>query len=258
MISSELIQELAEHLESAEREARDVVKITDAHPEIDIRDAYLIQRQIQYLKESSGHRTVGFKAGLTSRAKMLQMGVATPVTGFLCDYFAVPSGGEIKMAELIHPKVEPEIAFVLKHSLKGPGCHVGTVLAATDFVVPAFEIIDSRYRDFKFDLPSVIADNCSSSRFVVGEMTSPVVHLDLCNLGAVMEKNGEIVGLGAGAAVLGHPAAAVAMLANSRCDEIPAGSLVLSGAITEAIAVKQGDFVWLRIQDLGTVSVRFV
>ncbi|MDP8989806.1 MAG: 2-oxo-3-hexenedioate decarboxylase [Acidobacteriota bacterium] len=258
MISSALIQELAELLESAEREGREIVKITDAHPEIDIRDAYLIQQRIRHIKETNGHRAVGFKAGLTSRAKMLQMGVDSPITGFLCDYFSVPSGGEIKMAELIHPKVEPEIAFVLKKSLKGPGCHVGTVLAATDFVVPALEIIDSRYRDFKFDLPSVIADNCSSSRFVIGEAMSPVAPLDLCTLGAVMEKNGEVIGVGAGAAVLGHPAAAVAMMANSRCEEIPAGSLVLSGAITEAIAVKQGDSVRLRIQDLGTVSVRFV
>jgi 2-keto-4-pentenoate hydratase len=157
--------------------------------------------------------------------------------------------------------VEPEIAFVTKTALKGPGCHIGTVLAATDFVMPAIEIIDSRYRDFKFDLKSVIADNCSSSRFVVGGRMRPVADLDLRTIGVVLEKNGEVVALGAGAAVLGHPAAAIAMLANllgERGEEIPAGSLILSGAITEAVMVKAGDNVSLQMQGMGSVNVRFV
>jgi 2-oxo-3-hexenedioate decarboxylase len=134
------------------------------------------------------------------------------------------------------------------------------VLAATDFVMPAIEIIDSRYRDFKFDLKSVIADNCSASRFVVGGRIRPVEELDLRTLGIVMEINGKVVALGAGAAVLGHPAAAIAMLANllgERGEEIPAGSLILSGAITEAVAVSAGDNVTVRVQELGSVNVRF-
>jgi 2-oxo-3-hexenedioate decarboxylase len=162
---------------------------------------------------------------------------------------------------MIHPKVEPEIAFVTKAALRGPGCHIGAVLAATDFVLPAIEIIDSRYRDFKFDLKSVIADNCSSARFVVGGRIAAVADVDLRTLGVVMEKNGEIVAMGAGAAVLGHPAAAIAMLANSlaeRGEEIPAGSLILSGGITEAVSVAPGDNVTLRIQSLGSTSIRFV
>ena len=138
---------------------------------------------------------------------------------------------------------------------------IGAVLAATDFVMPGIEIIDSRYRDFKFDLKSVIADNCSSSRFVLGGQAVPVDELDLRTLGVVMEKNGEIVGIGAGAAVLGHPAAAIAMLANhlgARGEEIPAGTMILSGGVTEAVAVKAGDNVNLRIQSLGSTSVRFI
>jgi 2-oxo-3-hexenedioate decarboxylase len=192
---------------------------------------------------------------------MKQMGVDTPVFGFLVDYFSVADGAEVRTSELIHPKVEPEIAFVLKHALKGPGCHIGTVLAATDFVIPAIEIIDSRYRDFKFDLKSVIADNCSSTRFVVGGRMTPVADLDLRTLGVVLEKNGQLVALGAGAAVLNHPATAVAMLANhlgARGEELPAGSVILSGGITEAVAVAPGDHVSLSIQNLGSTSVRFV
>ena len=255
------IARLAEHLENAELQAHDVVKITDEHPDMDWDDAYAIQAEILRRKLARGNRVVGLKAGLTSHAMMKQMGVETPCFGFLVDYFSVPDGGEIKIGELIHPKVEPEIAFVLKRALKGPGCHIGAVLAATDFVMPGIEIIDSRYRDFKFDLKSVIADNCSSSRFVLGGQAVPVDELDLRTLGVVMEKNGEIVGIGAGAAVLGHPAAAIAMLANhlgARGEEIPAGTMILSGGVTEAVAVKAGDNVNLRIQSLGSTSVRFI
>ena len=260
-LDQETIAGLAEHLENAELQAHDVVKITDAHPEMDWDDAYAIQAEILRRKLARGNRVVGLKAGLTSHAKMKQMGVDTPCFGFLVDTFSVADGGEIKVGELIHPKVEPEIAFVLKRALKGPGCHIGAVLAATDFVMPGIEIIDSRYRDFKFDLKSVIADNCSSSRFVLGGQAVPVDELDLRTLGVVMEKNGEIVGIGAGAAVLGHPAAAIAMLANhlgARGEEIPAGTMILSGGVTEAVAVKAGDNVNLRIQSLGSTSVRFI
>jgi 2-oxo-3-hexenedioate decarboxylase len=254
------ILRLAEHLETCELEARDTTKITDEHPEMDWEDAYAIQYAIRDRKLSRGDKVVGLKAGLTSRAKMKQMNVEDPVFGFLADSFAVPEGGEIDIKKLIHPKVEPEIAFVTKAPLKGPGCHIGAVLAATDFVVPAIEIIDSRYRDFKFDLKSVVADNCSSSRFVVGGSATPIDDLDLRTLGVVLEKNGVAVAIGAGAAVLGHPAAAIAMLANMlgrRGEEIPAGTLILSGGITEAVAVEAGDSVSLRIQSLGTASVRF-
>jgi 2-oxo-3-hexenedioate decarboxylase len=252
---------LAEHLESAELNAKDVLKITDEHPEMDWDDAYAIQAEIRRRKESRGERTVGLKAGLTSFAKMKQMGVDTPVFGFVSATMARPDGGEIRTSELIHPKVEAEICIVTKAPLRGPGCHVGAVLAATDFVVPAVEIIDSRYRDFKFDLKSVIADNTSASRFVVGGRARNADELDLRTLGVVLEKNGEIVAMAAGAAVLGHPAAAVAMLANhlaERGEEIPAGTFIMTGGVTEAIRVQAGDHVQVRFQDLGSVSMRFV
>lgn len=255
------IAQLAEYLENAELNARDVTKITDEYPDMDWDDAYAIQYEIRRRKEARGQRVAGLKAGLTSRAKMKQMGVETPVFGFVFDYMSCPDGGEIKTSELIHPKVEAEICFVTKAPLRGPGCHVGAVLAATDFVIPAVEIIDSRYRDFKFDLKSVIADNTSSSRFVVGGRMRDPVELDLRTLGVVLEKNGEVVSMAAGAAVLGHPAIPVAMLANQlaqRGEEIPAGTFIMTGGVTEAIAVQAGDHVMARFQDLGSVSMRFV
>jgi 2-oxo-3-hexenedioate decarboxylase len=157
--------------------------------------------------------------------------------------------------------VEAEICFITKHELRGPGCNIASVLAASDVVLPGIEVIDSRYRDFKFDLKSVVADNTSASRFVVGGQIADARSVDLRTIGVVFEINGEAVALGAGAAVLGHPAAAVAMLVNhlgERGQVLPAGSLVLSGGVTEAIAVKAGDHVNLRIQGLGSVSLRFV
>ncbi|MDE2159818.1 MAG: 2-oxo-3-hexenedioate decarboxylase, partial [Burkholderiales bacterium] len=227
-LDKQTIAGLAEHLESCELQARDTTKITDDHPGMDWDDAYAIQDEILRRKLARGARVVGLKAGLTSHAKMKQMGVDTPVFGFLVDSFCVPEGAEVKIKELIHPKVEPEIAFVLKHALRGPGCHIGAVLAATDFVLAGIEVIDSRYRDFKFDLKSVVADNTSAVRFVVGGRAMRPDQVDLRTLGVVMEKNGQIVSIGAGAAVLGHPAAAVAALANhlgKRGREIPVGSV---------------------------------
>ena len=259
-LNQKTIADLAAHLERAELEARDVTKITDDHPDMDWDDAYAIQDEIRRRKEARGQRTAGLKCGLTSFAKMKQMGVETPVFGFVSDYMARPEGSEIRLGELIHPKVEAEICVVTKAPLSGPGCHLGAVMAAIDFVVPAVEIIDSRYRDFKFDLKSVIADNTSASRFVIGGRPRNLDALDLRTLGVVMEKNGEIVAMAAGAAVLGHPLAAVVMLANhlgARGQEIPAGTFIMTGGVTEAIAVQAGDNVAVRFQDLGTVSMRF-
>ena len=255
------IKQLAEHLDNCQLNQQDTLKITEQHPDMDWDDAYAIQDEIRARKLARGLKVVGLKAGLTSFAKMKQMGVEVPVFGFMTDDYTVQDGGEVKVSELIHPKVEPEIAFVTKAPLKGPGCHIGAVLAATDFVMPGIEVIDSRYRDFKFDLKSVIADNTSSSRFVIGGNMRNLDELDLRTLGVVLEINGEIRTMAAGAAVLGHPLAAVAMLANhlgARGQEIPAGTFIMTGGVTEAITVNPGDNVNVRFQDLGSVSMRFV
>jgi len=255
------IEKLAKHCEDAELNAQEITKITDDYPEMTYEDAYDIQWTARAAKEARGHKIIGMKMGLTSQAKMKQMGVENPCYGYLADYFAYGDGAEIPIDELIHPKVEAEIAFILKSDLTGPGCHIGDVLAATDFVMPAVEIIDSRYKDFKFDLKSVIADNSSSSRYVSGGRARKVDDLDLKTLGVVMEINGEVVQLGAGAAVLGHPATAIAMLANmmgERGEVLKAGTYILSGAITAAMSVKKGDNVTVKFQDLGSLSMKFV
>ena len=260
-LNKKQICDIAEHLENAELQFSDVNKITDDFPDITFDDAYDIQWEIRRRKIQRGNKIVGMKMGLTSWAKMAQMGVDTPVYGFLADYFSIPDGGEVDTSSLIHPKIEAEIAFVTKQDLKGLGCNIAQVFAATDFVIPAVEVIDSRYKNFKFDLLSVVADNTSSARFICGGKMANVNEVDLKTVGVVVEKNGEVVEVGAGAAVLGHPASSVAMLANmlsSRGEYIPAGSFIMTGGITAAISVNPGDNICVKYQNLGSISARFI
>ena len=255
------IEKLAEHLENAELQAYEVTKITDDYPNMTFTDATDVQWEIRRRKMSRGHKIVGMKMGLTSWAKMKQMGVEMPCYGFLADYFSLPDGAQVPFDKLIHPKVEAEIAFVTNKELSGRNLTVADVLAATELVVPAVEIIDSRYKDFKFDLTSVQADNSSSTRFVVGSHAAKPEDFDWSTIGVVMQKNGEIIELGAGAAVLDHPAASVAMLATMLAERdkvIPAGTFIMTGGITAAVLVEKGDSIVVRYQGLGTVTMKFV
>jgi 2-oxo-3-hexenedioate decarboxylase len=255
------ISQLALHLHDCELNAVETHKITDDHPDMDWDDAYAIQDQLFAFKTARGLKRVGLKAGLTSFAKMRQMGVESPVFGFMTEDALVADHGTCPVKGLIHPKVEPEIAFVTGKELSGPGCTVAQVLDATAYVLPGMEVIDSRYLNFKFDLKSVIADNTSAARFVIGGKPTPVRGLDLRTVGIVMEKNGKPVAFGAGAAVLGNPANAIAALANHlgrRGHTIPAGTLILSGGITEAVAVAAGDTMTLHVQGMGCTALSFV
>ncbi len=260
-LNESIINKLAEYLENAELECNPVVKITDEYPDMDWDDAYAIQKTIRERKLNRGNKVAGLKMGLTSFAKMKQMGVETPISGFITDYGSYPDGAEIDFSKFIHPKVEAEIAVVTKTRLKGPGCHIGSVMAAIDFVLPAVEIIDSRYENFRFDLKSVIADNTSSAGYVTGGKICSPDDINMRSTGVVMEKNGQVVEVGAGAAVIGHPASSVAMLANmlaERGEDIPAGTFIMTGGITAAVTVEAGDNIMVRYQDLGSVSMRFV
>ncbi len=260
-LTREDIVRLCERVDGAQRRAYAIPKLTDEYPAMTIADGYAVQAELRRRYLSRGSRLVGWKAGLTSRAKMLQMGVHVPSIGFLTDDMYRPENSAISTSDLVHPRAECEVAFVTKKTLKGPHCTRQDVLDATDYVLPAVEIIDSRFSGFKFDLPSVVADNGSSARYVAGGRARYPAEIDLRTLGVVMEKNGEIVAMGASAAVLGHPAEAIAMLVNilaEQGEELAAGSFVMSGGITEAIPVKAGDCIIARYQELGSVSIRFV
>lgn len=260
-LEDHVVAVLAARLDQAHTSAVGIPMLTLEHPGMTLADGYAVQWALQARKLERGERLAGWKVGLTSRAKMLQMGVHHPSYGFLLDSFAIEDGGVVRHAASIHPRVEPELAFVTCRELRGPGCTLAEVLAATEYVLPAIEVIDSRYVNFKFDLPSVVADNSSSSGFALGSVCRAIEDLDLRTLGVVLSLNGAPIGLGATAAVLGHPAASVAMLVDllgERGLTLPAGSLVLTGGITEAHAVSPGDEVRLDIQQLGGVSIRFV
>jgi 2-oxo-3-hexenedioate decarboxylase len=192
---------------------------------------------------------------------MEQMGVFVPGIGFLMAHMARPESSAVRTDDLLHPRVECEIAFVTKQPLKGDSCTREEVLAATDFVVPALEVIDSRFAGFRFDLQSAIADNNSAARYIVGGRARYPGDLDLSSLGVVMEKNGEAVAMASSAAVMEHPAEAVALLMKVLAglgEDLPAGSFVMSGGITAAIPVQAGDHILARYQGLGSISTRFI
>jgi 2-oxo-3-hexenedioate decarboxylase len=189
--------------------------------------------------------------GLTSRAKMAQMGLSDMIWGRLTDRMIVEDGGSTTFSRYVHPRVEPEVAYLLKRELAGTVTPM-LALAAVEAVAPALEIIDSRYHAFKFSLTDVVADNSSSSGFVVGPWNTP--DCDVSNLGIVVSFNGTPAVVGSTAAILGHPLrslAAAARFAAEADEPLQAGWIVLAGGATQAEALKAGVWVECEVQRLG-------
>lgn len=257
-MTSQKYREIANYLIAAENEKREVEKVTLAlKSDLTVEEAYAVQQEIVMQKTGEGRRIIGPKMGLTSKAKMVQMNVDEPIYGYIFDHMLVDNGGVISLADLIHPKVEAEIAFMIGEDIEGPNTTAEEVIAKTKYVVPALEIIDSRYLDFNFTLPDVIADNASSSRVVFGTVLKDPKQLELDLVGAVLSINGEVKDLGAGAAVLDHPANSIAMLANmlaKKGDKIHKGEVILSGGITGAVLLNPDDYVVGKFDGLGDVS----
>ena len=220
--------------------------------------AYEIQRAVVAHRVGRGARIVGSKLGLTSRAKQRQMGVAEPLHGRLTTDMVVDGAEPIDLDAYIHVRAEPEIGFVIGREVHAPAT-VTSVLAATEYLFAALELIDSRYDDFRFRHADVIADNASSAGFVMGSVTrAPGAIGDLRLLGAVLRRDGAVVATAAGAAALGHPAQAVAWLVDDlarRGESLEPGSIVLSGALTDAIELAAGTVVTADIAELGTAQV---
>lgn len=257
-MSNEQYKKIASYLVAAEVEKQEVEKVTARlKPDLSVEEGYLVQQEIVKLKQEEGKRIVGPKMGLTSYAKMKQMGINEPIYGYVFDYMLVDNGGELRMREMIHPKVEAEIAFIIGEDIEGPGVTGAQVLARTEYVLPALEIIDSRFENFNFTLPDVVADNASTSRVVFGTSLKKPEQFELDLVGSILSINGEIKELGAGAAVLGHPANSVAMLANMlsrKNGKVRKGDIILTGGITSAVMLKTGDYVSGKFDGLGEVS----
>jgi 2-oxo-3-hexenedioate decarboxylase len=241
--------------------AYEIDKLTDRAP-LTLPQAYDIQDKAMKILYAQGDRRVGYKMGLTSKAKMKQMGVHQPIYGVLTEKMRLSGAPASNSASFtfqgkIHPKIEPEIAFLIGKDIQGK-VTADEALAACTGVCAAMEIIDSRYRNFNFTLPDVIADNCSSSAFVLGETIRKPSEVDLGNLGMLMEVNGKPVQFGSSAAIYGHPAASLAelcaMLAE-RDQGLRVGDIVLAGAATAAIPMERGQEIRTSVQDLGSVSL---
>lgn len=258
-MTNDLVDRIAERLDTAAAEAKTVPMISIDTP-IDVETGYRIQRASIARREARGDGIVGHKLGLTSRAKMEQVGVHEPIRGVLTRTMHLADDATISVAEHCHPRVEPEVAFVLDAALE-PGISPADAMARVRHVHVALEVIDSRYENFKFTLADVVADNCSSSRFVMGDRTAPADAGDLSNLGVVLTLNGEVVHTASTAAVLGDPTLALADLA-TMLDHHPgglraeAGQVLLSGGATAAVHVKPGDVVEVEIERLGKARVR--
>ena len=249
-------------LYAALRERRTVEPLTTREPGLTIDDAYQISRHVLARRLRDGEQVVGKKIGVTSKVVQVALGVHQPDFGFLTDVTAFEDGAELPIStRLIAPRAEGEIAFVLERELAGPGVTAADVLAATAYVKPCFEIVDSRIADWKIKIQDTIADNASSGMFVLGRTPVGVRDLDLVTCGMVVWKNGEVLSTGAGAAALGSPLNCVAWLANTlgeRGESLRAGEVILSGSLVPLEPVRAGDAMQLRIAGIGEASVRFV
>ena len=254
------LRQIANYLHQCEIERKEAEQIVKIHPEIGIDEAYLIQRELVKLKLSRGDKIIGYKLAFTTRTKQRSMGISTVGFGYLFDYMKIDDGGELNLNDVIHPKAEAEIAFIIGEDLSGDVSPY-EVIEATKFVAPAIEFVDSRYKDFKFELVDVISDNFSASRFVFGSVVKKPSEVDLRLSGVIFERNGVVEKTGALGAVLGNPAIAVSQLVkflSKRGEKVKAGSIILTGSITEAIEVKEGDFIRVSICGVGEVSTYIV
>src|SRR5258707_11717151 len=235
--------------------------LSQEYPTLTPAQAYAIQSAWLDLKLARGARIIGRKIGLTSRAMQELLGVNQPDYGFLLDSMSVSSGSTLSRADFLLPRIEPEIAFWLAKDLKGPGITIDAVLAATRGVSPALELVDSRIAKWQIKLSDTIADNASSARVIISEQIVPLDCLDLAAEAVTLTRNGVEVGSGNGAAVLGHPAEAVAWLANKLAEYgivIAAGQLVLPGAMCAAASAHAEETYCATFSHLGEVSICFV
>lgn len=261
-----MILAIAERLWKAQQERESCGPPSVDWPTMDVEVAYAVQHQLMAWRQERGGlggkkaRPVGRKIGLTSPAVQEWLGVAEPDFGVLLDDMVAFDSGQISTSLLMQPRAEAEVAFVLGRDIVGPGVTAADVMGATEYVVPALEIIDSRIADWNITYEDTIADNASSGLFVLGNQPRLLTEVDLRLAGMVLRKKGRVVSTGAGAACLGHPINAVVWLANKLAEfeqGLKAGEVILSGALGPVAEVSAGDWISAEVSGLGSVSVRF-
>ena len=267
MLSTALHQQLAQALDQAERSRVQLEQFSKLHPGMDIADSYAIQRAWMDIKRGQGRSVLGHKIGLTSRAMQLASQITEPDFGMLLDDMLIRDGSEIETARFIVPRLEVEFAFILAKPLQGPRVTLFDVLNATDYVVPALELIDARIEPFDRvtkaprKVLDTIADNAANGAIILGGRPMRVDAVDLRWAGALLFKNGVIEESGLGAAVLNHPGNGVAWLANKLAlhgEGLAAGEIVLGGSFTRPVACAVGDTFHADYGPMGSISVKFV
>lgn len=256
-----LRDELSEELYAALRGRCAVAPLIERHPDLTIDDAYAISRGFLARRQNDGERVVGKKIGVTSKAVQDMLGVHQPDFGFLTDWMRTGEEIDIEAKALIAPRAEAEIAFVLKDSLNGPGITAADVMAATDYIAPCFEVVDSRIKDWKIGIVDTVADNASCGVFVLGEAKADPRTHDLPALHVTVTKNGAPLSEGYGSAVQGDPAQAVAWLANTLGAHgvtLDAGDIILSGSLVPLEPAVKGDVFEMSLHGVGTCTARFV
>ena len=260
-MNKQKIQKYGDELYDALIARKAVAPLTDREPEITIEDAYKIQQRMIQRRLDKGETIVGKKIGVTSKVVMDMLKVDQPDFGMMTSGMVFNEGEAIPVDTMIAPKAEAEVAFVLKQDLMGPGISAADVLRATDFVVPCFEIVDSRIADWKIKIQDTVADNASSGVLTLGGTCKSPRDIDLALAGMVLEKNGEVISTSTGAAVQGSPVNAIAWLANTLGRlgiGLKAGEIILSGSQSPLVPVKAGDSLVCSVGGLGSCSVRFV
>ena len=265
-LSKEAIASAAQRLDQAEKTRKQIRQLSIEYPDITIDDSYAIQKAWIEMKVARGRVVKGHKIGLTSKAMQSALDIDEPDSGVLLDDMFFDDGGLIPPDRFIATRIEAELAFIIKNRIAGPHCSMFDVLNATDFVVPALEILDTRVERVDPQTKATrkifdtIADNASSSAYVLGTSPRKLSAFDVRLCGMVMERRGEPVSVGAGAACLGNPLNAVVWLARKMVEigsPLRAGDLVLSGALGPMVTVAAGDIFQARIHGLGSVRAVF-
>jgi 2-oxopent-4-enoate/cis-2-oxohex-4-enoate hydratase len=261
-MKKEQIIQCGDELFDAMRKRQTLRPFTERFEDFTIDDAYHVSLRMVERRVQSGERIIGKKIGVTSKAVQNMLNVYQPDFGYLTDSMAYSEGEEMPISKLlIQPKAEGEIAFILKKDLMGPGVTNADVLAATDCVIPCFEVVDSRIENWEIKIQDTVADNASCGLFILGDKAISPRKIDLTTCGMVVEKNGSIISTGAGAAALGSPVNCVTWLANTLGKfgiPLKAGEVILSGSLVPLEPVKAGDHMRVSIGGMGSASVRFV
>lgn len=259
MFDKNLIDQLAKELIVAEDTCVTIERFSERFPEITIEDAYKIQDRVIELKLERGESIIGKKIGLTSKGIREQIGVFEPDYGTLTNRGLIIGKEELDLSTLIEPKIEPELVFILKDDLKGPVVTPWDVISATEGVMPALEIVDTRFDSWNFKIFDTVADSASYAKIVVGDKMTKLDDLDLSIIGMASYKNGELIDTASGAAVMGNPINAVVWLANKMIEfgsYLKKGEVILSGSFTPVFPIEAGDYVNVSFDRIGSVTLK--